>query len=392
MNERPRTVNMVLSLLIFAVMACLVACEPLATDGTELPEAPPRAWIDFPRDGAEIPVGASVIVVSHAYAADGVAEVLLSVNGTAYRRDLPAAAGDTLVEVRQEWIPTKPGLHTLEARAYDGSGAISGSGSITVRVTGDAIETPTEVATSTPTPTPTLVQPPTTVGPTDTRTPTPPTRTPTSTIATRTPTPTLITRTPTPTMITATPTPTNVPPPEVTFWVDDDTITAGACTMIHWETQGAATVTLNGMDVTPSGSVSVCPETTTTYTIHAEGAGGTVDQSLTVNVSAPADTTPPPVPEPFVPADELVIACSFTQMLAWLPVSDPSGVVYYVRLEQQVTTSSWNPVDEWGPLEGKQVEADVQCGLIYRWSVRAQDGAGNASAWSEWSAFSVNLE
>ena len=317
MNERSRTHGLVLSLLIFTLMGCLVSCEPLRPERTELPEAPPRAWIDFPRDGASIPVGASVIVVSHAYAADGVTELLLSVNGTAYRRDPPATSGDTLVEVRQEWIPTEPGLHTLEVRAYDGAGDISGSGSITVRVTGEEIDTPTEVPTSTHTPTPTVVPPPTTVGPTDTHTPTP-THSPTPTIATRTPT---LTPTPTPTIVTRTPTSTPTPVPD-----------------------------------------------------------------------PPDDTTPPPVPEPFVPADELVIDYTSSQMLAWLPVSDPSFVVYYVRLESQVTTSSWDAVDEWGPLEAKQVEAEVQCGVIYRWSVRAQDGASNSSAWSEWFSFAVNLE
>jgi len=333
-------------------------------------EAEPRAWIDFPRDGASVPVGASVIVISHAYAEDGVVDVLLSVNGTAYRRDPPAASGDTLVEVRQEWVPTEPGLHTLEVRAYDGAGEVSGSDAITVRVTGEAIELPTEVPAATEVPDATEVPAPTEVS---------------------TEVPTLVpTDVPVP---TATFTP--VPPPQVNFWVDDDNITAGECTVLHWEVNWTTYVEVNGTEVAGTGTWEVCPESTVTYTIHAEGPGGTVDQSLVVTVSEPADTTPPPVPTPYVPADGLVIGCPSTpekkQTLAWLPVDDPSGVVYYVKLERQKTATEWDSVAGWGPVSDKQVEADVECGGIYHWAVRAEDGEGNDSAWSEWFTFSVGL-
>jgi hypothetical protein len=355
--------------ILLVSLGGLISCVPPVPEGTEVAEAVPRAWIDFPRDGAVIPVGASVTVVSHAYAEDGVAEVLLSVNGTAYRRDPPAASGDTLVEVRQEWVPTEPGLHTLEVRAYDAAGEISGSDAITVRVTGEAIELPTEVppATGVPTEVPAATATPV---PTDTPPPT------------ATPVPTLV-----PTLI-----PTPVPPPQVSFWVDDDSITAGDCTTLHWEVSWTTFVSVNGTEVAGTGTWSVCPASTTTYTIHAEGPGGSVDQSITVNVSAPADTTPPPVPMPAVPADELVLSCRSKQTLAWLPVTDPSGpVVYYVKLERQVTATTWESVRGWGPESGKQVEADVNCGGIYRWAVRAEDGAGNISAWSEWFTFSIDL-
>jgi hypothetical protein len=361
-----------LFLVLFASLGGLISCVPPVPEGTEVAEAVPRAWIDFPRDGAVIPVGASVTVVSHAYAEDGVAEVLLSVNGTAYRRDPPSAAGDTLVEVRQEWVPTEPGLHTLEVRAYDAAGEVSGSDAITVRVTGEAIELPTEVppATGVPTEVPAATATPV---PTDTPPPT------------ATPVPTLV-----PTL-----TPTPVPPPQVSFWVDDDSIATGDCTTLHWEVSWTTFVSVNGTEVAGTGTWSVCPASTTTYTIHAEGPGGSVDQSITVNVSAPADTTPPPVPTPYVPADGLMIdpcPASGKQTLVWLPVTDPSGpVVYYVKLEWKKTATEWQVVGGYGPLSDKQVEVDVDCGGIYRWAVRAEDGAGNISAWSEWFTFSINL-
>lgn len=333
--------------------------------------AGPRAWIDFPRDSANIPAGASVIVISHAYAPSGVAEVLLSVNGTAYRRDTPADAGAPLVEVRQEWMAQQPGLYTLQVTGYDLSGAAGSPDTITVRVTGEATAAPTGV-------------PPPTAVPTDVPTVTPvPTEAPTAT-----PIPTL------PPTVTPVPTarPTAIPPAQVSFWVDDDSITAGECTTLRWDVQNATAVYLDGAGVPGQATRAICPTSTTTYNLHVEAPGGNVDRSVTVTVSAPADATPPAVPSPAVPANGLVLTCRSKQVLAWLPVSDPSGVVYYVKLEYQKTATEWQVVGGYGPLMDKQVEVKVDCGIIYRWAVRAQDGAGNTSDWSAWSGFSINLK
>jgi hypothetical protein len=393
MNRKSALQRIVFILVLLASMGGLISCIPTPGEEVALADPEPRAWIDFPRDGVSVPVGASVEVVSHAYAEDGVVEVLLSVNGTAYRRDPPAASGDTLVEVRQEWTPTEPGLYTLEVRAYDGAGEVSGSDAITVRVPGEV--TPTEAGGPTEVPVATIVptdDPGPTATPLFTLVPTEvPTLVPTE-VPTLVPTevPTLV-PTEVPTDIPA-PTGTPPPPPQVNFWVDDDTITAGECTTLHWEVSWTTYLEVNGTEVAGTGTWEVCPASTSTYDIHAEGPGGVVDQSLVVTVSEPVDTTPPPVPAPAVPADELVIDCTVQQTLAWLPVEDPSGVIYYVKLEQQIKAGEWSSAAGYGPVSGKQVEADVSCGGIYRWAVRAEDGAGNISAWSEWYTFSVNLE
>ena len=181
-------------------------------------------------------------------------------------------------------------------------------------------------------------------------------------------------------------------PAEVSFRVDRDSLIAGECTTLRWDVEHVTAVFLNGEGVAGHGTRQICPAVTTTYTLHVEAPGGNVDRSIVVTVSAPADTTPPPVPAPFVPADGLVVKCTLKQVLAWLPVTDPSGVVYYVKLEQKMTATEWRSVRGWGPVNDKQVEAEVGCGGIYRWTVRAQDGAGNISAWSAWSNFSVNLD
>jgi hypothetical protein len=95
-----------------------------------------------------------------------------------------------------------------------------------------------------------------------------------------------------------------------------------------------------------------------------------------------------------VPADGLALSCRTSQTLAWLPVEDTSGITgYYIRLERQVITNQWDLVREWGPVPDKQtVVEDLQCAVFYRWAVRALDGAGNLSDWSEWSHFSLLLD
>ena len=226
-------------------------------------------------------------------------------------------------------------------------------------------DTPTPTSTSTPTHTPTPT----------------PTHTPTSTpTATPTDTP------------TSTPTATPCLPAQVSFKADDTFIFKGECTMLRWDVEYATAVYLNGEGVVGHDTRKVCPASTTTYHLHVEAPCGNVDKSVTIEVSIPPDTTPPPVPSPAVPADGLRLTCRSKQTLAWIPVSDDSGVVYYVKLELQVKKGQWQSAGGWGPVTGKQVEANVQCGGIYRWMVRAQDGAGNYSDWSPWSHFSVTID
>ncbi len=130
-------------LVCAAVLLGATACEPEQTG--------PRAWLDVPLDGSSVPVGAAIPIIAHAYARDGVAEVLLSINGVAYQRS-PAAAGATLAQVKQAWTPQQEGDYILQVVTFSKSGATSNPASARVRVLGKATPTPTPVASRTPTP------------------------------------------------------------------------------------------------------------------------------------------------------------------------------------------------------------------------------------------------
>jgi hypothetical protein len=394
MDTRRLLWRFILSLVLLILMGGTLSCGQEVQTG-------PRAWIDFPRDGSTMPVDTPVTIISHAYARDGVAEVLLSVNGEAYRRDPPAQPGATFSEVTQEWLPGEEGVYTLQVVTYDANGETSNPATISVRVAGEVAAVPTATPVVTPPPGVTAVPTDTPVPPTDTPvsptdTPFLPTDTPvlpTDTPVSPTDTPVPPTDTPIPPTDTPVPTDTPWPPAQVDFRADDTSLFQGECTTLRWDVEYATAVFLNGGGVAGHGTQQVCPASTTTYDLHVEAPGGNVDRSVTVEVSPRPDTTPPPVPSPAVPADGLEIDCKSSQTLAWMPVSDDSGgpVVYYVKLERQVSPGNWQSVRGWGPVSGKQVDASVDCGIQYRWTVRAQDGAGNYSDWSPWSHFSIRL-
>jgi hypothetical protein len=162
-------------------------------------------------------------------------------------------------------------------------------------------------------------------------------------------------------------------------------------------------VIFGGIDQPFDGSYETCLCENERYTltvIHQDGTEEKQRVDIAVNGSCvtptipppPQDTTPPPVPSPSVPSNGLVLSCRSSQTLAWLPVDDPSGISgYYVKLEVQVTKGNWQSAAGYGPVTGKQVDAAVNCGGIYRWMVRAQDGAGNYSDWSAASSFSIGI-
>jgi len=281
MKKKPKLLFF-LSILFFGLSACATT-----------PESIPNAWIDHPRDGAIFAPGETVMIMSHGFAKKGVSEVVLSINGEAYRRDVPADAGQDFVSLQQDWVTGEAGIYTIQVQVYDQQGQVGDPAMISVEVIGDvqpeaptAANTPTLVPTGVPTNTPTLV-------------------------------PTLV-----------------------------------------------ATATFTPVPIIPSDTPTSPP---------------------------PADTTPPPVPSPAVPANGLELTCRATQTLVWLPVTDPSGIDgYYVKLEREVS-GNWQSAGGYGPVSGKQVDVTVECGIRYRWMVRAEDGAGNYSGWSAPSTFSVLL-
>ncbi len=178
----------------------LAACNPEIVDL-------PRAWIDLPIPGGRIHEGQLVEVQAHAYAPEGVAEVLFSVNGVPFRREPPQSPGEKFSPVVQQWRPNAPGDYYLQIEVFDsqGEGSLPSGvwvnviavekgeireSSATASLTSAASMTPTQLMiqpadTASPTPSSTSIS----VPPTSTTSPLPP-ATPTRIPPTNTPEPT----------------------------------------------------------------------------------------------------------------------------------------------------------------------------------------------------------
>jgi peptidoglycan-associated lipoprotein len=95
-------------------------------------------------------------------------------------------------------------------------------------------------------------------------------------------------------------TPPAAPPapatPTATLAATPDVIQQGQTTTLTWQTQNASEITINGLGTVPaSGSRTVNPSNSTTYTLNAKGPGGTQNASARVTVNAQvARSTPSP--------------------------------------------------------------------------------------------------
>ncbi len=339
------------NLIIILLLTLLAACTP--------GENTPRIWVDTPKDGTHYDKAIPLTIVAHASNSGGIGYVTLGVNGIPYTQQTPAESGAKFSAFNYEWTPPGDGSYTLELIAYDIHGVSGGRAFSRIQV-GRMIQedltlvVPEEEVTLediTPSPSPEL--------PTATLTPT----------ATETP----------------------LPPLSIKFYTDKLSISPGECVQLSWTVEQADEVLLDNARVTSKGVSQACPEATHDYVMTAKRGLETAYEYITITVYAPVDTTPPPVPQPQVPADGLSIGCKASQTLAWLPVSDPSGIKGYdIKLYKNIN-GSWKSVQNWNGLTTKQVSANVICGLEYRWSVRAVDNEGNISSWSSWVTFVVEL-
>ena len=110
--------------------------------------------------------------------------------------------------------------------------------------------------------------------------------------------------TPPPTDTPVPPTATSAPPPaEAQFWLDMDTVPAGACTTVRWDAtqMRPEAVYLDGESVSTSGSQRVCASETREYQLRVVGEAAEQSRTLLLTVVglAPSPTpTPQPTPTP----------------------------------------------------------------------------------------------
>ena len=165
-------------------------------------------------------------------------------------------------------------------------------------------------------------------------------------------------------------------------------------------------VFFNEQGVPGIGSHQTCPCTPQSFTLDVllpDDSHDVRTLNVQVNGSCVTPTSPPPPsptpdtqapssPRPDEPTGGTVLSCRGTVTLSWDRASDPSGIKsYYVRMEP-TTLVAPPQMQEWGPVNGTSTSVPVSCGLGYRWSVQAEDGAGNRSSWSPWAEFGIGVD
>ncbi len=103
--------------------------------------------------------------------------------------------------------------------------------------------------------------------------------------------------------VVAPPPPPPPPPPPATaptasFSANPTSIEKGQSSTLSWTTTNATNVSIDqGIgDVSTSGSRSVSPSASTTYTLTAKGPGGTKEETARITVTSPPPPPPPPPP------------------------------------------------------------------------------------------------
>lgn len=349
-------------LLLISLAGVLAAC-----DG-QPPAGGTYVWIDVPLNGITVPEGQPVKLEGHASNPNGADRVEIFVNGQIIETisDLPAT--NNLSAFEYSFMPPQPGEYIIQVIAYASSGEASEMDSARI-----IVGRPTAIITDTPTPPPTDTTPIISITPTLT--------------PTDTPTP----------IITVTPVPDAA---VVNFYAYPPEITAGNCSTLTWHVENAQSVVFGGVSQPFDGSYEVCLCETEYYPLtvtYLDGRSEIFRSEVRVTgvcaTPVPADTTPPPVPQPQVPSNGLTIACKGSQTLAWLPVDDPSGISgYKIEVQRHSGDNNWQNVtgSPFGST-GKTMELSVECGWYYRWRVRAIDGKGNQSNWSSWFQFIIQL-
>ena len=83
------------------------------------------------------------------------------------------------------------------------------------------------------------------------------------------------------------PSPTPVPPAQIVFSVDRTDIAIGECVTLNWALAYVQSWSLDNAAVPNPGKRLDCPKATTTYTLRALSASGSLSRSVTVTVSVP---------------------------------------------------------------------------------------------------------
>ena len=160
--------------------------------------------------------------------------------------------------------------------------------------------------------------------------------------------------------------------PDIQFSADAYDLPAGGCTFLRWSTVFVDSAYLNGEPVELMHSQQVCPAASTIYVLHGDYSGGSVEKTITINVTplvvpttevpvSPPPEVPPPPPPPDTQGPTISAitksaesiydgtTCGVASNTISASVSDPSGVgevVLWYRTSKNspVASGEWRSI------------------------------------------------
>jgi hypothetical protein len=161
--------------------------------------------------------------------------------------------------------------------------------------------------------------------------------------------------------------------PTATASISPATIPAGQPATLTWITTNAVSIVVDqGIgSVAASGTMSVFPTATTTYTVTAKNDSATVTAAATVMVTAAADTTPPVI------SGVTSSALTTTGATIGFTTNEPS----YHQIEYGTTTAygTLGALDSMLMTSHTQPLTGLTAGTQYHYRVRATDAAGSTA-------------
>jgi len=123
---------------------------------------------------------------------------------------------------------------------------------------------------------------------------------------------------------------------------------------------------------------------------------GVENKAFWVRIVINVPNSPPAVPPNVSPLQGGVLYCGYTDTLDWDIPYDDKGVSEYEVMLEKLSDSCSSGCSVFGSssivVPGDQLDVTnyLQCGVPYRWSVRARDNEGAWSDWSDWTEFRVD--
>jgi len=119
-----------------------------------------------------------------------------------------------------------------------------------------------------------------------------------------------------------------------------------------------------------------------TYTFTVHGAVGDVTRSVTVSVRVDGDIPTMPAPRLTPLKGSRFDTTSYVARVGWAAATDPTSPISRYQAQVKAGTGAWGTLSTTGPAT-RFVERRIQVGPAYAIRVRAFDGGGNVSTWSE---------